>query len=119
MERRIHQFVNFIEGGWHTGQRNLVWIRLSKNSVADGLKFKHFGNVLYTMMHREFGAIVNRVQVTIITDETELQKRISEASETYEKRDKRIAGLTDEAVDTFYTCTLCQSFASLARRGYG
>jgi acetyl-CoA synthase len=111
LERRIHQFVNFIEGGWHTGQRNLVWIRLSKNSVAEGLGFKHFGNVLYTMMHQEFGAIVNRVQVTIVTDEEELEKRTPEATKTYAKRDERIAGLTDEAVDTFYTCTLCQSFA--------
>ena len=30
---------------------------------------------------------------------------------TYQERDNRIASLTDEAVDTFYTCTLCQSFA--------
>lgn len=111
LERRIHQFINFAEGAWHTGQRNLVWIRLSKNGVANGLKFKDFGTILYNRMHQEFGAILNRVQVTIVTDEEELQKRLPEALETYEIRDKKMAGLTDEAVDTFYTCTLCQSFA--------
>jgi acetyl-CoA synthase len=63
------------------------------------------------MMHQEFGAILNRVQVTIATDEKELEKRLPEALESYEARDKKMAGLTDEAVDTFYTCTLCQSFA--------
>lgn len=110
-ERRIHQFVNFAEGAWHTGQRNLVWIRMSKNGVAQGLKLKDFGTILYTMMHQEFGAIINRVQVTIITDEEELKKRLPEALETYAERDKKIAGLVDESVDTFYTCTLCQSFA--------
>ena len=62
-------------------------------------------------MHQEFGAILNRVQVTIVTDEEELQKRLPEALETYEVRDQKMAGLTDEAVETFYTCTLCQSFA--------
>jgi acetyl-CoA synthase len=110
-ERRIHQFINFAEGSWHTGQRNLVWIRLSKNGVEQGLKLKDFGTILYTMMHQEFGAIVNRVQVTIVTDEEELKKRLPEALETYAERDKKIAGLTDESVETFYTCTLCQSFA--------
>lgn len=111
VERRIHQFINFAEGGWHTGQRNLIWVRLSKNAVKEGLRLKHFGNVLYTMMKREFGAILTKVQVTISTDEAEIKKWLPEALETYEERDRRIAGLTDEAVDTFYTCTLCQSFA--------
>ncbi len=110
-ERRIHQFINFAEGSWHTGQRNLVWIRLSKNGVAQGLKLKDFGTILFTMMHQEFGAIINRVQVTIVTDEEELKKRLPEALETYAERDEKIAGLNDESVDTFYTCTLCQSFA--------
>ena len=76
LERRIHQFINFTEGGWHTGQRNLVWIRLSKNGVANGLTFKDFGRILYNRMHQEFGAIVNKVQITIVTDEDELQKRL-------------------------------------------
>jgi acetyl-CoA synthase len=111
LERRIHQFINFAEGAWHTGQRNLVWIRLSKNGVKNGLKFKDFGKILYTRMHQEFGAILNRVQVTIVTDEEEIKKRLPEALETYEARDQKLAGLTDEAVETFYTCTLCQSFA--------
>jgi acetyl-CoA synthase len=111
LERRIHQFTNFINGGWHTGQRNLAWIRLSDNAVAQGLKLKHFGDVLYYKLHQEFEGVVTRVQVTIITDEEEAKKHLPEALEKYEKRDERVRGLTDEAVDTYYTCTLCQSFA--------
>lgn len=110
-ERRIHQFINFAEGGWHTGQRNLNWIRLSKSAVEQGLRLKHFGTILHAMMHQEFGVIVNRAQVTIVTDEDELKKWNPEALASYAKRDARMAGLTDEAADTFYTCTLCQSFA--------
>jgi acetyl-CoA synthase len=29
----------------------------------------------------------------------------------YDERDERVAGMTDESVDTFYSCTLCQSYA--------
>lgn len=111
LERRIHQFINFAEGAWHTGQRNLAWIRLSKKGVSQGLKFKHFGNILYTKFHDEFGTLLSRVQVTIMTDRNEIEKHFDEAMEAYADRDVRIKGITDESVDTFYTCTLCQSFA--------
>ncbi len=111
LERRIHQFINFAEGGWHTGQRNLLWVRLSKSSVEAGLKLKHLGDILATKMKQEFGAIVSKIEVTIITDEAELRKHLDEAKTAYAERDARIANLTDENVDTFYTCTLCQSFA--------
>ena len=111
LERRIHQFVNFAEGAWHTGQRNLLWIRLSKTSVKAGLRLKHFGDILATKLKQEFGAIVSKIEVDIVTDEAELRKHLDEAKGFYAERDARIANLTDENVDIFYTCTLCQSFA--------
>jgi len=111
LERRIHQFVNYAEGGWHTGQRNILWVRLSKSSVQAGLRFRHFGDILITKLKEEFGNIISRVQVTIVTDEDEVQRRLPEALERYEARDARLAGLTDESVDTFFSCALCQSFA--------
>ena len=111
LERRIHQFINFAEGAWHTGQRNLIWIRLSKKGVENGLRFKHFGDILHAKLHEDFGALLNRIQVTIMTDQAEIEKHFPEAMESYGVRDERVAGLLDEKVDTFYTCTLCQSFA--------
>jgi len=111
LERRIHLFVNYAEGAWHTGQRNVLWVRLSKRSVAAGLRFKHFGDILITKLKEEFGNIVSRVQVTIVTDEDEVRKRLPEALDVYAKRDGRMADLTDEKVDTYFTCLLCASFA--------
>ncbi|NLI73156.1 MAG: CO dehydrogenase/CO-methylating acetyl-CoA synthase complex subunit beta, partial [Euryarchaeota archaeon] len=111
LERRVHQFINFAEGAWHTGQRNLNWVRLSRSSVKAGLTFKHFGDILITKLKEEFGGLVSRIQVTIITDEDEVLKRLPDAMEIYGKRDARLAGLTDESVDVYYTCSLCASFA--------
>ncbi|MFQ6106226.1 MAG: acetyl-CoA decarbonylase/synthase complex subunit alpha/beta [Thermoplasmata archaeon] len=111
LERRIHQFINFAEGGWHTGQRNLIWIRLSKDGVKSGFRFKHFGDILHAKFHDEFGGLLSRVQVTIVTDPDEIQKHLPEAMEAYNYRDERLRGMTDDSVDKFYTCTLCQSFA--------
>ncbi|HUL39573.1 MAG TPA: acetyl-CoA decarbonylase/synthase complex subunit alpha/beta [Methanomassiliicoccales archaeon] len=111
LERRIHQFVNYAEGAWHTGQRNTIWVRLSKSSVRAGLRLRHFGEILVTKLKAEFGNIISRVQVTIITDEGRASELLPSALEKYRQRDERMAGLTDEAVDTMYSCSLCQSFA--------
>ncbi len=111
LERRIHQFINFAEGAWHTGQRNTIWVRISKNSVKAGFLFRHFGDILVAKIKGEFGNIVSRVQVTIITDETEALKLLPEALEKYRVRDQRLAGLTDESVEDYYSCALCESFA--------
>jgi len=111
IERRIHIFLNYAEGIWHAGQRNLNWIRMSKSAVEKGLRLKHIGDILISKFRSEFSGVISRVQVTIITDEEEVKRRLPEALAIYSERDKRLSGLTDETVSTFYTCLLCQSFA--------
>lgn len=112
MERRIHYFTNYTEGVMHIGQRDIAWIRISKSAYEAGFRLKHIGEVLYAKMLDEFGSIADRVQVTIITDKEKVEELLEEvARPRYEARDARLAGLTDESVDTFYSCLLCQSFA--------
>lgn len=111
LERRIHDFINYGEGLWHTGQRAINWLRISKDAVAKGFRFEHYGEILIAKMKEEFPAIVDRVQVTIITDEELVNEKIKLAKKIYAKRDERLKGLTDESVDTFYSCILCKSFA--------
>lgn len=111
MERRIHLYLNFAEGVWHTGQRNMNWLRLSKKAFKAGFRLEHLGRILVTKLKEEFGNIVSRVQVTIVTDEDEIRRRTPEALAAYQQREERMAGLTDESVDTFYSCLMCQSFA--------
>jgi len=112
MERRIHYFMNYIEGVMHIGQRDIAWVRISKATYEAGFGLKHIGEVMYAKMLDEFGSIVDKVQVTIITDKEKVEKLLNEiARPKYDARDARLAGLTDESVDTFYSCLLCQSFA--------
>ncbi len=111
LERRIHDFINYGEGLWHTGQRAINWLRISKDAVAKGFKFEHYGELLIAKMKEDFPAIVDRVQVTIVTDKDLVDEKIKIAREVYNKRDDRLRGLTDENVDTFYSCILCKSFA--------
>lgn len=111
LERRVHYFTNYGEGLWHVAQRDLCWLRFTKETVAKGFRMEHLGKLLYAKFKAEFPAIVDRVEIDIITDEAEVVKRREYAREKYTARDARLRELTDEGVDEFYSCTLCQSFA--------
>ncbi len=111
LERQIHYFINGASGIQHIGQRDIAWIRISNAAHEKGFTLEHFGEILYARLHSDFGAIVDKVQVTIYTDEAQFADWLEKAREAYSFRNLRLANLTDEAVDTFYDCTLCQSFA--------
>ncbi|MEK6567769.1 MAG: CO dehydrogenase/CO-methylating acetyl-CoA synthase complex subunit beta, partial [Candidatus Omnitrophota bacterium] len=111
LERQLHRFFNYCMGVMHIGQRDMNWIRISKDAFAKGLRVKHLGIVLHAMIHEEFGAIADKVQITIFTKEEDVQRELIKARQVYAERDERLGGMTDESVDTFYSCELCQSFA--------
>ena len=111
LERQIHRYINHAQGVMHIGQRHLVWLRLSKAAFDQGFRLKHIGNILHAKLHDEYGKIADKVAVRIITDPDELERLRQAAEEAYHARDARLAGLTDEEVDVFYSCTLCQTFA--------
>ena len=112
IERKFHAWFNYMEGVMHTGQRNQVRVRVSNGAFEAGLRIKDFAEVLYVMIMNEFDAVVDKCQVTIITDPVEAAKFRDEiAMPRYAQRDDRLASMTDESVDRYYTCILCQSFA--------
>ncbi len=112
IERKLHTWLNYLEGVMHTGQRNQVRIRVSRDAVEKGLRLTDFGEVLYHMIMDEFDAVVDKCQITLITDEEQARAFRDEiAMPRYAARDERLDSMTDEAVDRYYTCILCQSFA--------
>lgn len=111
IERKIHHNINEAQGVWHMGQRDINWIRISNNAKKEGFTLEHLGIINSTMTHTRFKSIVDKVQVTIYTEEEDVLRMQEEARQSYKERDQRLGGLIDENVDTFYSCLLCQSFA--------
>lgn len=111
LERRIHEFTSWAYGVFHMGQRAIVWARISKEAFAKGFRIRHYGELLVAKMHEEFSGIIDKLQVTIITDAEKLKEPLEEAKVVYHQRDERIMGMLDEDIDTFYSCILCQSYA--------
>jgi acetyl-CoA synthase len=111
LERQIHYFINGASGIQHIGQRDIAWIRVSNAAADKGFDLEHFGKILHARYHSDFGAIVDKVEVTIYTEPEQMQVWLEKARESYDFRNKRLADLTDDSVEEFYSCTLCQSFA--------
>jgi acetyl-CoA synthase len=111
LERQIHHLVNYIQGVMHVGQRDISWVRVSKAAIEKGFTIKDIGVVLHAKFHQDFSNILDKVQVTLYTNKADVDKMTATARAEYKTRDERVDKMTDEAEETFYSCTLCQSFA--------
>jgi acetyl-CoA synthase len=111
LERQIHHLVNYAQGLMHIGQRDIAWMRIAKQAVEKGFTLKDIGKIIHAMYHKDFGTILDKVQITIYTEEDKVNEITEKAREVFKTRDERIAGMTDEDENTYYSCTLCQSFA--------
>jgi len=111
LERQIHHLLNGAEGVWHMGQRDINWLRISKAAKEKGFTIRHFGDIIHARLINDYPAIVDKIQVTIFTDAEEVTRRLAEVRHVYRLRNQRVESLTDDSVDTFYSCLLCQSFA--------
>lgn len=111
LERQIHRFINYAMGLMHVGQRDMNWIRISNDAFNKGFKLKDIGLILHAMMHQEYSAIIDKIQIKLFTRQEDVENLLPEAKKIFDERDERLSGMTDESVDTFYSCLLCQSFA--------
>lgn len=111
-ERKFHSYLNCVEGVMHTGQRDMIRIRVSKDTYNAGFRAKHIGEVLYAKVKSEFAAVVDKCQVKVITDPEQCTKMRHElAIPMFDKRDERLTTLTDEGVEVYYSCIMCQAFS--------
>ena len=111
-ERKFHSYVNCIEGVMHTGQRDMIRVRVSKDAFNAGFRAKHLGEVLYAQVKNEFEAVVDKCQVKIYTKPEDCTKiRHEIAIPAFDKRDERLTSMTDESVPVYYSCIMCQAFS--------
>lgn len=111
IERRIHDFANYIEGLMHLNQRYDIWLRLSKKSYKKGFNsLRYLGLALLKLFKAEL-PFIEKMQVTFYTDPDKAKEIYEQALKIYEARDARTRAIKDEDVDMFYSCILCQSFA--------
>jgi len=111
LERQIHHLINYAQGSMHIGQRDIAWLRVSKQAMEKGFTLSHIGTLLHAKLHQDFGRIFDKLQVKLYTEEAKVKGMVEKAKEVYAVRDARIEGMTDETTEIYYSCTLCQSFA--------
>ena len=111
LERRIHYFLNYIEGVMHVNQRYDIWIRFTKDAYKHGFNsLEWFGKALIWLYKTSF-PILEKVQVTFYTEPAQISEQLKTAMTIWAERDERTRSLMDEDVEQFYGCVMCQSFA--------
>lgn len=111
VERRHHEFCNYIHGLMHLNQRNDVWIRLGKESFKDGVdSFEKIGKAVMKFYKTE-QTFIDKIQMTYYTKKGDVEEWIEKAKGIWDARDARVRDLQEEDVDRFYGCVLCQTFA--------
>ena len=111
LERRIHEFASWANGVFHMGQRGTVWVRVSREAFNSGFRLSHYGRLLEAKLREEFGSILDKIQITILTGAEAVERQLETARAVYKARDERIRDMCDEDTETYYSCTLCQSYA--------
>jgi len=110
IERRTHELSNYVKGFMHLNQRDAIWCRVSKEALEAGFKLEHLGKTLAILFKEEF-PLIESIAISILTEPEKVEEFVSKAQEEYQKRDSRARELSDEDVDVFYGCVMCQSFA--------
>ena len=110
-ERKFHSYLNCVEGLMHTGQRDMIRIRVNKAAFDAGFRFKHIGEVLYAKIMSDFDTVVDKCQVKIVVDADKNKELRAQANKVFDKRDERLKSMTDESVPQFYSCIMCQAFS--------
>jgi acetyl-CoA decarbonylase/synthase, CODH/ACS complex subunit beta len=110
IERRTHELCNYVKGFMHLNQRDQIWCRVSKEARDAGFELEHLGKSLSILFKEEF-PIIEAISITLYTDKKEVEAFLENTSKQYEERDARARELSDEDVDVFYGCVMCQSFA--------
>ena len=111
IERQIHHLINYAQGLMHIGQRDIAWVRVGDAAVDKGFTLKDLGVILHAKFHQDFGAVLDKVQIKLYTEKDKVDEITAKARAIYKTRDARVENMTDEDENTYYSCTLCQSFA--------
>ena len=53
---------------------DIAWIRVGEPAIEKGFTLKDIGVILHAKFHQDFGNILDKVQVTLYTDEKEVEK---------------------------------------------
>jgi acetyl-CoA decarbonylase/synthase complex subunit beta len=111
IERRIHEYCNYVEGFMHLNQRYDIWCRVSQKAFGQGLDSLVYLGKAIDRLYKADLPLIEKIQITFYTDPEKTKEMFGEAMMAYEERDAKARGLSDEDVDVFYGCQLCQSFA--------
>lgn len=110
IEKNIHRWLNAAEGISHTGGKDHIQIKISREAYDRGFRLAHLGEILCARIKSEYAAVAEKCSVTLVTDgKTVKELRTAAAAPKHNIRDAQNA---DAGA---YACTLCKTIAPCGR----
>ncbi len=107
-ECRIKDFTDSIGNMFYVYHRSDIWFRFSTFVYERGFNsLKVWGEMLIASYQREYEKIIEKIQITFFTEENKVNEWHEKATKIYCSRDDQVKSLSDERVDTFFGCALC------------
>lgn len=85
-------------------------MRISREAKEKGIRIRHLADAIYAWIHERYSGIVDKVEVHLYTEEATVTSLLKEAISLYREREERLASITDESVERFYSCLYCRPF---------
>ena len=115
IERQIHHLINYIQGVMHIGQRDIAWVRVGKAAIEKGLYPQRYRRRAACQVPPGFRQHPRQGSGHPDHRQEESRRAHQARPGRIQDRDERVEKMTDEDVETYYSCTLCQSFAPTPR----
>ncbi len=112
LERQIHHLINHAQGIMHIGQRDIAWYRIGKQAVEKGFTPEAHRQIILMPSSTRTSAPSSTSPGQDLHRQGRRWTRLPpRPAKSYHERDARVENMTDETTETYYSCTLCQSFA--------
>jgi len=108
MERQTGRYISDIKGVTCSGMRDFLTVEISRESREAGLSLSHLAAVIQKGLLKDYGSLLESVETGISTSEEYCQGLLLNAKRAYAARDSSAFNATDEDIECFYSCIMCQ-----------
>jgi acetyl-CoA synthase len=110
MECQVRCIFSRIKGVTCEAKGEGVVISISSSACVEGLTRRHLASWIGACFMEAYGSIIESIKVTFITVPDAVEGVQREHHRICLERKTRSLAVTDDSVDTFYSCTMCQSY---------
>lgn len=108
LKRQIKYFINGIKGVVFSQDKEYFTMKINKDTLETGITFDQVGFIINSMLKNAYKGIIEKTEIIFSSEISSIEKA---AQQKYIiDKNNVISEITDESVDIFYSCNICQCY---------